>query len=319
MHTRRLGRTGLQVSAFGLGTGGGSDPLGQQSGRPISEMVDFIRTAFDLGINYFDTAPGYMESEVILGQALQALPRDEVVVSTKVPLAGGMPGEPLQIMDPAALEANIDRSLQRLQLDHLDVLLVAVADDSHFDMVMSDQMPVLEELKRKGKVRHLGSSEQTRSDGAHSWLRAILPTGLLDVAMVGHNMFNQSAQRTVFPICRERDIGVVNVFTVRRLFSEPARLTEVTRDLQARSIVDESLDPSRPLDWLIGDGKAATLIEAAYRFALFTPGVTSVMTGTIDQDQLRQNIALVDKGPLPAEDLDRLEHLFAGIDEPMGN
>jgi aryl-alcohol dehydrogenase-like predicted oxidoreductase len=185
--------------------------------------------------------------------------------------------------------------------------------------VMTDQMPVLTALQRKGKVRHLGSSEQTRSDGAHSWLRAILPTNLLDVAMVGHNMFNQSAQRTVFPICEERDIGVVNVFTVRRLFSEPARLTEVTRDLQARGIVDGSLDPERPLDWLLGDGKAANLIEAAYRYALFTPGVTAVMTGTIDIDQLRQNIALVDKGPLPSEDLERLSTLFEAVDEPMGN
>lgn len=319
MQYRRLGRTGLQVSAMGLGTGGGSDPLGQQSGRPVSEMVDFICGAFDLGINYFDTSPGYMDSEVILGRAISQLPRDEVVVSSKIPLAGGMPGQPLTIMDPDSIESEVERSLTRLGVDELDVLLIAVADGSHYNMVVERHLPVLERLRESGKVRHLGSSEQTRSDGHHSWLRRILPDGGLDVAMVGHNMVNQSATRTVFPICVEHDVGVVNVFTVRRLFSEHERLVEVVTDLHRRDLLGGDVDLADPLGWLVGPGKASSLIEAAYRYALFTDPVTVVMTGTIEADQLAANVALVDAGPLPEADLERLRTLFSRVDEPMGN
>src|SRR5438132_693473 len=111
---RTLGRTGLKVSIMGMGTGGGPDPLGQKSGRPESEMHALLHRAYDLGVNFFDTSPGYMESEVILGRALQSLPRDRIVISTKIALAGSMPGNPIKIMRADEIEAAVDRSLRRL-------------------------------------------------------------------------------------------------------------------------------------------------------------------------------------------------------------
>ena len=129
MTYRHLGQSGLRVSTLGIGTGG-HDPLGQKSGRSQSEMIGLLHRAFDLGVNLFDTAPGYMESEAILGRALETLPRQEIVVSTKLGLAPA--GEDNELfVSPNDVAPNIDRSLQRLGLDHIDVLLVT-ADLKHF-------------------------------------------------------------------------------------------------------------------------------------------------------------------------------------------
>ena len=316
-----LGRTGIRISALGMGTGG-HKVLGQGADkRPEAEMRQLLHRAFDLGINYFDTSPGYADggSERILGQALQDLPRDQVVISTKVALAGGHTDE-VRIMRPDDVVESVEGSLRRLQIDTIDILLMAVAGPKYFDAVVTDLVPVLHRLRDRGKIRFIGSSEQSRSDGAHAWLKKILPTGLVDVAMVAHNLINQSAQRTVFPVCRERSIGVANVFAVRNLFGNPARLQEVIQDLKRRGVLSgEPVPDTEPLGWLTEDGDARSLVEAAYRYAAFTEAVTTVLCGTIDAAKLEENVAFMAKGPLAAPFINRLSRTFGHIEEPIGN
>jgi aryl-alcohol dehydrogenase-like predicted oxidoreductase len=305
-----------------MGTGG-LDPLGVKSGRSEAEMITLLHRAFDLGINLFDTAPGYGNgrSERILGSALRELPRDELVVSTKIALASSMPGEPPQVMRPNEVGPSMHESLQRLQTDYVDVMLLAVANlPEHFDTVIEALLPELVRLKEQGKIRFIGSSEQTRSDGAHIWLQRVLPTDLVDVAMVGHNMINQSAQRTIFPLCIEKDIGVLNVFTVRNLFWNPKRLKEVIADLKQRGLLAaDTVDDADPLGWLVEDGACGSLVEAAYRYAAHTKGVTTVMCGTIEAGELEENVETIQKGPLAADKIERLKLTFGHIAEPIGN
>jgi len=317
METRTLGRTGLEISVMGMGSGG-HDPLGQKSGRPVEEMRRLLRRARELGINYFDTSPGYLESEVILGSVLREFPRDEIVVSTKIALAGGH-SDDVNVMSKQDVRDSVDSSLERLGLDYIDVMLMAVAGPEYYDPVVNDHLPVLERCKQDGKIRFIGSSEQTRSDGSHEWLQRILPTGAVEVAMVGHNMINQSAEHTVFPYCIQHDIGVLNIFTVRNLFWNPPRLKEVIADLVARGKVDgTALGADAPLDWLLTDD-VESLVEAAYRYALHTEGVTAVMCGTIEQSELEANVKTFEKGPLPSDLRQRLTELFGDIDEAIGN
>jgi L-galactose dehydrogenase len=319
MNYRTLGRTGLKISIMGMGTGGGPDPLGQKSGRPESEARALLRRAYDLGINFFDTAPGYMESEVILGRALKEYPRDSYILSTKIPLAGGMPGEPMKVMKAEEIEPAVTRSLQRMQVDTIDLLLIGVAGPDHLQLVLDEHIPVLQRLQRAGKIRFLGSSELSRADGDHQWLQAILPHGVLDVAMVAHNMINQSAQDSVFPLCREMNLGVLNIFTVRRVFSVPGRLQEVVADLKQRGVIDPSVPDKDPLGWLVQSGEVATVIEAAYRYAAYTDGVSAVMNGATAVAMLEENIASVHKGPLKPETRERLHSMFGAVAEPIGN
>ena len=323
MNYRTLGRSGLKVSILGMGTGG-LDPLGVKSGCSEAEMVDFLRFAFDCGINLFDPSPDYGgsgRSECILGQAAREIGRDQMVISTKMALAGGMPDEPLHLMRPEDMASSLDASLRRLKTDYVDLLLMAVADvPEHFDRVIDDLLPELIKLKEQGKIRCIGSSEQTRSDGAHIWLQRVLPTDRVDVAMVGHNMINQSAQRTLFPLCQQNNIGVLNIFTVRNLFANPPRLRQVIGDLKERKVLSEDALPATdPLGWLLEDGECQSLIEAAYRYAAYTAGVTSVMCGAIARWQLEQDIAFVGKGTLSTGKLGRLRQTFGHIDEAVGN
>ena len=317
---RRLGRTGLRMPIMGMGSGGGPDPLGQASGVPEPEIHSLLHRAFDLGITYFDSSPGYMESEVILGRALKSIPREKLILSTKIALASSMPGEPIKSMRPEKVKEAVDRSLTRLQTDYIDIMLLAVAGPEHFDVVVNQHLPVLQNLQRSGKIRFIGSSELSRSDGSHEWLKKILPTGLIDVAMVAHNMINQCAQEEVFPHCAKNDIGVINIFTVRRVLGIPGRLEEVLTDLIQRNVVSEdAVDLNRPLEFLLEDGEAGSLIEAAYRYASYTPGVTTVMNGANEIPWLEENVHNIQKGPISERNRRRLREIFSNVHEAIGN
>jgi aryl-alcohol dehydrogenase-like predicted oxidoreductase len=224
-------------------------------------------------------------------------------------------------MRPAEVGPAVEESLRRLQMDYVDVMLMAVADlPEYVETVIEDLIPELVRLKEQGKIRFIGSSEQTRSDGAHCWLQRVLSTELVDVAMVGHNMINQSAQRTVFPICIEKEIGVLNVFTVRNLYWNLKRLQEVIADLKQRgALADDAVDDENPLGWLLEDGECGSLVEAAYRYAAYTKGVTAVMCGTIDVQELKEDVEMIQKGPLSADKIERLRRTFGHIAEPIGN
>jgi len=190
----------------------------------------------------------------------------------------------------------------------------------HYDTVIEDLIPELAKLRERGKIRFIGSSELTRSDGAHVWLQRVLPTDLVDVAMVGHNMINQSAQRFVFPICREKNIGVINVYTVRNVFWNMPQLKAVIADLkQGGLIADDAVSADDPLGWLLEESDCESLVDAAYRYAAYADGVTSVMCGTIDQDELEEDVGFIAKGPLRADILERLRRTFGHIAEPIGN
>ena len=316
---RTLGRTGLRVSILGMGTGG-PNLLGQSLGRDESEMKALLHRAFDLGINLFDTAREYLDSEVILGRALEDLPRADVVVSTKFAAVLAVDSG-VEIKSAAEVVETVEESLSRLRLSEIDVVMVGgLLTPENAAAVLEEQVPALERLRRQGKVRHVGSSEASSSDGAHDWLRHALPTDVFDVVMVGHNMLNQSAGRNVFPACVDRNVGVMNIYTSRSVMSDPGRLREVVADLAGRGVVsDDVASAEEPLGWLIESGEAGTLVEAAYRYAAYTEGVSTVMTGTIDPAHLEQNVESVLEGPLSAEATERLRREFGSVTDPIGN
>ena len=316
---RTLGRTGLRVSILGMGTGG-PNLLGQSLGRDESEMKALLHRAFDLGINLFDTAREYLDSEVILGRALEDLPRADVVVSTKFAAVLAVDSG-VEIKSAAEVVETVEESLSRLRLSEIDVVMVGgLLTPENAAAVLEEQVPALERLRRQGKVRHVGSSEASSSDGAHDWLRHALPADVFDVVMVGHNMLNQSAGRNVFPACVDRNVGVMNIYTSRSVMSDPRRLREVVADLAGRGVVsDDVASAEEPLGWLIESGQAGTLVEAAYRYAAYTEGVSTVMTGTIDPAHLEQNVASVLRGPLSAEAIERLRREFGSVTDPIGN
>jgi L-galactose dehydrogenase len=316
---RRFGRTQLQVSRMGLGSGG-HNPFGQKTGIAEAEIHRLIQRALDLGINYFDTAPPptYLESESILGRALRKTPRHRYIISTKVTLVDAE--DPNKLMAPEEIEQSIDASLRRLGLEYIDIILLGGAvTPAVYAKIANELVPVLQRLRQQGKFRFLGATEKSALDGAHEWLQKGLGDNLFDVVMVAYNLINQSAERLVFPLCQQNDVGVINIFTVRNVFSRPQRLSEVIADLIDRGLVaPNAVPPADPLGWLL-DGEGDSLVSAAYRFAAGSSAVSTVMTGTLNIAHLEDNIRKIELPPLSPEKMKRLRELFGKIAEPIGN
>ncbi len=310
---RTLGRTGLRVSLLGVGTGGPSN-FGQRSGVPEADIHRLVRRALDVGVNIFDTAAGYRESEAILGRALQGVPRDRYYVATK--FTPELDGE---IATPEDVVASVERSLARLQTDSVEVLQFHGVRPQRYRATMERLLPAALKLRDQGKCRWLGITEQYGEDGSHETLRLALADDHFATVMVGYNMLNQSADDLVYPQCLAQNVGVFIMFAVRRVLASQDRLEETIADLKRRGLIKRDAVPDRkPLDWLV-HGEVDSLASAAYKFTALHPAVSSVLSGTANLAHFESNLRALENPTLPEPDLARLRAVFGHITEPIGN
>ena len=138
--------------------------------------------------------------------------------------------------------------------------------------------------------------------------------------MVGFNLLNQTAREKIFKATIAKNIGVLDMFAVRRALSRPEALTELINGLLDKGYLDErKVDRNNPLGFLVRPEGAQSIMDAAYRFCRHEPGVHSVLMGTGNLQHLAANIESANRGPLPAQDIQRLKDIFAGIDSVTGN
>ena len=317
MEYTTLGRTGLKVSVAGLGCGGFSR-LGLGTGKSEAEAISLVHQAFSLGVNLFDTAAVYGTEEV-LGKALKALPRDQVVVTTKawIPRRNYRSGSERVI-------ASLDNSLKQLGTDYIDVFQLHGVSPEAYDDAREVIAPVLLDQQAKGKIRFLGVTETGSSDADHEMLRQAVEDGVWDVVMVAFHMMHQNARDLVFPYTAANRVGTLIMFAVRNIFSQPQRLKAELRQLASENKVARWLGHApNPLGFLIhaDGGGALTVPEAAYRFVRHEPGVDVVLFGTGNVEHLQTNIASILKPPLPETDRRMLAKFFGhlvgvGLDPP---
>jgi aryl-alcohol dehydrogenase-like predicted oxidoreductase len=303
-----LGKTGLKVSVAGLGCGGNSQ-IGLGTGLSTAQSVALVREAIDLGITFIDTAEAYGTEEIV-GEAIAPLERSSVVISTKSRI-GRRDGTPLSAAD---VVANLDASLRRLRTDHVDVFLLHGVQPSAYDRARQELAPALLREKDKGKLRHLGLSEQAALDHEHTMLQRALADPVWEVVMFAFHMLNQAPRTKVFPQTRARGVGTLLMFVVRNIFSRPGLLAETMKRLAAEGKVPaEFADKRDPLDFLVHAGGAESLTDAAYRFARHAPGSEVVLFGTGNRAHLRSNIESILRPPLPAADVEQLHTLFGSL------
>lgn len=312
MEFTELGATGLRVSVAGLGCGGPSR-LGQTYGRTEEQSADVVRAALDAGINFLDTSEMYGTEEIV-GRAIAGR-RDEVVLCTKGYWRDGDQG----IVGPEHLRNKLGASLRRLGTDHVDVYLIHALTIDGYDEVTRELVPVLEALRDEGKIRHIGVSEMFGADTGHQMLVRAMDDDWVEVAMVGYNLLNPSAAERVFPLTRAKGVGTLDMFAVRRALSQPDRLRELIATLIAEGALGEELDPEDPLGFLVHEGGATSVVDAAYRFVRHTDGMDVVLTGTGNIDHLKDNIDSILRPPLPAADRDRLAEAFGSLDSVSAN
>lgn len=314
MEFATLGKTGLRVSVMGLGAGGPSR-LGRATHKDEAVSVRVVRKALDLGVNYFDTAESYGTEET-LAEGLHAAKRDDLVIATKK--SCWRPHEPP--LPEAKIVEGLEASLRRLKTSWIDVYQMHAVLPDVYAQVRDHVMPVLHQLRAQGKVRFFGITEMFNTDPAHAMLEKAVLDDCWDTMMVGYNILNPSAAHRIFPTTRKKGIGTQVMFAVRRALSQPERLSEVIAQLRERGAVGDDV-PASPeaLDFLLHDGGAERLPEAAYRFCRHTPGVDVVLSGTGNVEHLSANADALQRSPLPKADLERLRAMFGRVDCVSGS
>jgi aryl-alcohol dehydrogenase-like predicted oxidoreductase len=307
MQYTTFGRTNLKVSVAGLGTGGFSR-MGLKSGKSEEEAARLVCEAVELGVNFIDTAPSY-GTEGVVGRALKSVQRERVVVATKSTVRRG--GE---WWTPERVLASLDNSLRVMGTDYVDVFNLHAIEPHMYDYARATLIPALVREKEKGKIRHIGLTENPIVDFTNEALKRALADPVWEVFMVGFHMLHQGARQNVFPFTREKGIGTLIMFAVRRIFADPPRVARELKALAAKGLVEQCLgETDDPLSFLLHTGGADSLTDAAYRFARHEPGADVVLFGTGDAAHLRANIDSLLKPPLPEPDRARLATLFGHL------
>ena len=311
MEYRSLGKTGLNVSLASFGTGGPSQ-FGQHKGLEQRQQTALVRRCLDLGVNLFDTHEGYGESERILGESLRGVPRDSYHLVTKWSYHSG---------DGARIEAafaeSMERSLDRLETDYVDVMMIHGILASEYESVVERFVPVLERMRDQGKVRFRGFSTRYIADPAQEIVPHALCSdpGLWDVVMLKYGILNQIMAKDAMPLAVENGVGVLNMASVRIKLPIPALLEKLIAEWKDKGyIAPDSIPTQDPLGWLVHDD-VDSVVSAAYKFAADHPAVSSVITGTSNPEHLESNIAALEEPRLHDGDSTRLRLLFGDIAE----
>lgn len=283
MRYKQLGKTDINVSTLGFGC----VEIGQDYGIPIPgdyEKPDkqiakrMLHKALDCGINLFDTAPAYGDSESLLGSALGS---ESCYIATKVNI-------PAEGHDASGFIRNsVERSLKNLRREYLDILQIHNATAEM--LTQSDIMNYLAELRKKGLIRFTGASVY----GPENAL-AVIESGCFDVLQIAFNVLDQSMAKNVIPRAVEAGVGVLSRSTYLKgvLTSKVEFLTDKYEVLKnAVSDLKGKMD--------FQDNKDLT--EFALRYCVSTPGIDSVIVGVRTEGELDAAIQIESKGKLADE------------------
>ncbi len=311
MRYRKLGRTNYNVSEIGYGAWGIGGK--QWLGGSDDESLQALRRAIDLGVNLIDTALAYGEghSEQLVGQVVRETGH-KIYVATKVP--------PKNLLWPARRGIGIDQvfpyhyimecaeqSLKNLGLEAIDLLQLHVWNPEWLDA--DDWRRAFRDLKRSGKVLALGISI---NDHEPESALDLIRTGLIDTVQVIYNIFDQTPERELFPLCLKENIGVLARVPLDE-GSLTGNINENTtfppgdfREFYFKG--DRKKQVVQHVEALKKDlGGGADLPSTALRFCLSHPAVSTVIPGMRKVRHAEANAALSDQGALPEETISTLK------------
>lgn len=314
MQKRKLGSSGLEVSAIGLGCMGMTNAYGQTPDK--EKMIPIIRAAVERGVTFFDTAENYgpFRNEELVGEALAPF-RREVVIATKFghnidPTTGERLGG--QNSRPDHIKVATEGMLKRLKTDYIDLLYQHRVD---LDVPMEDVAGAVKELIQQGKVRHFGLSEA----GAQSIRRAhaVQPVTALQSE---YSLWTREPETEILPTLAELGIGLVPYSPLGKGFLT-GRIDETTKfdssDLRSRipRFEPEALKANLALVQLLGriaERKGATPAQIALAWLLAQKPWIVPIPGTTKLARLEENIGAASVN-LAADDLGEIEDAAANI------
>ena len=308
MKYRALGRTGLRVSAIGLGTMVHAGHFGPMKDE---ESLAAIDAALELGVNFIDTSDAYGAgySETLLGKALKGR-RDKVILATKGGNVMVGPNRGERVFSPEYIDGVLHESLKRLQTDWIDLYQLHNPD---VDVIERGEVwELLERRKREGKIRHYGVSINKMEEGI-----AAVKGGRSDTIQVEYNLLMQEPSETLLPLAYQENVGIIARVPLRRgLLTGKMTLQDQKRfqgeDVRARGfagdVFQKELEKVERLRFLVR-GPVKSLGEAAIAFCLAHPAVSVTIPGARNDRQMKENAAAAGL-TLPPEDLERARDLW---------
>lgn len=324
MKQNRIGASGLKVSELCMGcmTFGEPSRGGHPWTLPLDQARPIIRRAYEVGINFFDTANVYSDgsSEEILGEVLWSMARrDEIVLATKV--HGTMQGEEqMKGLSRRAIQHNIDRSLTRLKTDHVDLYQIHRWDD---DTPIEETMAALHDVVKAGKARYIGASSMFAWQFAKAQHVARVHGLTPFISMQNHvNLLYREEEREMIPLCLDQGVGLLPWSPMAR-----GRLTRAGGASTARSATDQYqktlYDKTDEADArVVADVERVAkevgrpMAQVALAWVRQKPGVAAPIIGVSKLSQLDEAVAGLDLVLTP-EQIARLEapyvpHAIAG-------
>ncbi len=301
--TRTLGKSGIDVTAIGLGLWAvRGDQWGAVDDRATLDTID---AALDAGVTFFDTADVYGDghSEELLGQAMQGR-RDRFIVASKIGWKGFDDTRRTTAYDTVEkLVAGVESSLRRLQTDYLDIIQSHI---SYREPTMEIFVEGFQRLQRDGKVRAYGLST---SD--FEYLQAFNADGGCATLQIDYSILNRTPEKDIFPYCQTHNIGVIvrgplamglltGKFSQDTVFEENDFRRNWQTDPDQNAIFRHDLKVVERLQPLASE--ARTMAQLALQFVLAHPAVSTVIPGAKTPAQLRDNLgALAAPELTPAE------------------
>lgn len=313
MNFRTLGKTGITVSEIGLG---GLFTSGLGPGFEESKRAVF--KALDLGINFIDTAPGYADSEEVLGRILRDV-KTPVILSTKL---GGRP-LPFEPQNAAALRSSVEESLKLLGREVIDILIIHEPDRPlQYNWWTDPQraygpvIEVLADLKKRGVIKYTGLGGTTTTEMSH-----YLREGDFDVLLTAFNYSTvfQEAKHELIPEAVNKNMGIILGSVLQQgalgrrydsvLANKPAWMSK-PRQQQLRRF------------YAILDKHGLPIVEACLRFAISNRDIGTILIGAKTSSQIEESVRAAEKGALPEEILTEINAMadmvpFRPFEEPM--
>ncbi len=270
--TRTLGKTGLQLPVLSFG----ASSLGAEfRGIDIQEAMRAVRVALDCGMNFIDTSPFYGRgmSEVLLGVALQDVPREKYLLSSKL---GRYDVGHFDFSARRVLES-VDVSLKRLRVEHLDICLCHDLEFVDMNQIVDETLPALRKVQEQGKVRFVGVSGYPMK-----MFRYILERSPIDVLLsYNHYTLQNTMLEGLLPLAKAKGTGVLNAapFSARLLSNAPLpqwhKATPEVRET-ARKAAEHAAK------------RGSDLAKLALQFSIRNPDIATCIAGSASPERVRE-------------------------------
>jgi L-galactose dehydrogenase len=272
MEKRQLGATDMQLALLSFG----ASSLGAEFRKiDLNEALRSVRVAIDSGMNFIDTSPYYGRgmSEVLLGQVLPDIPRESYFLGTKL---GRYAPQHFDFSAKRVAES-IDISLERMRVEHLDIVLCHDLEFVEMSQVVEETIPALRREVKKGKVHYIGVSGYPMK-----MFRYILDNSDIDVLLTyNHYTLQNDMALELVPLCREKNVGLINAapFSARLL-------TNAELPVWHKATPDVRRVARQAAEHCAAAG--SDLARLALQYSIACPDFTTCVTGSANPERVRQ-------------------------------